>query len=197
MKNHDVRPLIASFVTMGEGLRPGARRRKMQFLVREPEKRNMVGTLATPQSFDDFPWMRFAFEEYGQAEVPGTADNPRIIQYLATCGLGGANDETPWCAGFVNWCLRRAGIAGTGRANARSFLRGWDGQSLSEPSFGSITVFSRPPNPAHGHVAFYTGMEGSNLVMLGGNQGNRVGLKTYPISRVLGYFLPAGFNPVY
>ena len=151
-------------------------------------------TLAMPPSFSPFPWMKYAFQEYGQREVPGNTDNPRVQQYLSTCGLATAHDETPWCSAFVNWCLHRAGIVGTRRANARSFLAGWNGQSVSRPTFGCIVIFLRPPNPAHGHVAFYTGREGNDLVMLGGNQGNQVGLKNYPVTRVVGYRLPAGFS---
>ena len=153
--------------------------------------------LVTPASFEAFPWMRYANEEYNQAEVTGVTDNARIVQYLGTVGLGNNHDETPWCAAFVNWCLRQAGLSGSGRANARSFLGAWNAMSLSEPSYGCVTVLSRPPNPAHGHVAFYGGRDGGNVVLLGGNQSDRVKISNYPVARVLAYCLPAGYSPVY
>jgi uncharacterized protein (TIGR02594 family) len=153
--------------------------------------------LQTPTDFSRFPWMEFAFQEYGQAEVAGVTDNARIREFLGSVGLGNEHDETAWCSGFVNWCLMKANIWRTGRGNARSFLNNWNGQSLTTPSFGCITVFSRPPSPQKGHVAFYTGRFGSDLLVLGGNQGNKVCLKAYPESRLLGHLLPAGFAPVY
>ncbi len=153
--------------------------------------------LATPRDFSRFPWMQFAFQEYGQAERSGVTDNARIVQYLASVGLASENDETPWCAAFVNWCLLQARAPRTRLANARSFLAGWDGQCLSRPSYGCIVVFTRPPNPLQGHVALYTGPSGGDLLVLGGNQANKVCLKPYPAMAVLGYRLPAGFEPAY
>ena len=47
--------------------------------------------------------MKYAFQEFGQHEVPGNTDNPRVQQYLSTCGLATAHDEAPWCSAFVNW----------------------------------------------------------------------------------------------
>lgn len=44
-------------------------------------------TLATPSDFTSYPWMQFAFEEYGQARVNGNRDNPRIKEYLKTVGM--------------------------------------------------------------------------------------------------------------
>lgn len=156
-----------------------------------------MSLLATPSSFDRFPWMLYANEEYNQAERAGVTDNLRIVQYLGTVGLGDHHDETPWCAAFVNWCLRQAGIRGSCRANARSFLGGWNAMSLQQPSYGCVVVLSRPPHPAHGHVAFFTGRIGGKVVLLGGNQSNRVKLSDYPVSRVLAYALPSGYAPVY
>lgn len=40
-------------------------------------------------------------------EVGGNNLGPRVEQYLASVGLGGGQ---PWCAAFVSWCLRQAGV---------------------------------------------------------------------------------------
>ena len=53
-----------------------------------------VPTLAMPPSFSPFPWMKYAFQEYGQREVSGSTDNPRVQQYLSARGLATAHDET-------------------------------------------------------------------------------------------------------
>lgn len=121
-------------------------------------------------------------------EVPGDADNPRIREYLASVGLGHEHDETPWCSAFANWCMQRCGIIGTGRGNARSWLA-W-GKPIDTPVLGCVVVFSRPPDPAHGHVAFYCGSSATAIEVLGGNQRNAVSRAWYPRARLLGYRWP-------
>jgi uncharacterized protein (TIGR02594 family) len=148
-------------------------------------------TLATPTDFTPYPWMHFAFQEFGQKEVGGNRDNPRIKEYLKTVGMNG-HDETPWCSAFANWCMAQANIKGTGRANARSWLK-WEGKLVAKPVFGCIVVLSRPPDPSHGHVAFWVGEDAVNPMLLGGNQGNAVSLKRYPRARILDYRWPIGF----
>lgn len=119
-------------------------------------------------------WMTIARAEEarGVAEVPGTPDNPRILEYQKTANMQ-LDDETPWCSAFANWCVKQAGIAGTRKGNARSW-RTW-GQALDVPRVGAVVVFWRDdPNSAKGHVAFYVRNDGTNIWVLGGNQGNRV-----------------------
>ena len=134
------------------------------------------------------PWMAFAMAELGVAEGKGTENNPRVVEYLKLVGF--SNDETPWCAGFANWCMNRAGIVGTGKAGAKWWIT-W-GKALATPEFGAITVFTRPPDPASGHVAFFISEEGENIIVLGGNQSKAgtdgaVTIGAYPKSRLLGY----------
>lgn len=49
----------------------------------------------------------------GVAEVPGPADNPRIVLYHSTTVGGAAPDEVSWCSSFVNFCVEQAGMKGT------------------------------------------------------------------------------------
>jgi uncharacterized protein (TIGR02594 family) len=137
--------------------------------------------------------MEYAFREYGVHEIPGVGRSPRIAAYLAVCGLGDQNDETPWCSSFANWCMEQAGIPGTRLPNARSWL-GWSeaNQCLAGPSWGCVTVLWRN-NPAswQGHVAFYVGAQGNDIVLLGGNQSDAVSTAAYPRARVLGYRWPS------
>lgn len=121
----------------------------------------------------------------GVAEVPGPGDNPRISEYLAAVGLG-PDDETPWCSAFVNWCCERAGVAGSGKGNARSWLS-W-GRPTDSPRPGSIVVLWRGSRAGwEGHVGFYLGEAGGVVILLGGNQGDRVSVSAYSKERLLGY----------
>jgi uncharacterized protein (TIGR02594 family) len=146
--------------------------------------------LALTLDFTGCPWLKFAA---GEAEAKVEEDtgrgrsNPRIDQYLATVGL--SDDATPWCSAFVNWCMRQAGIAGTGRGLARSWLH-W-GVPIADCRLGAVAVFRRGSNPAFGHVAFYVGDQSSKLLVLGGNQGNAVNVKPYDRDRLLGLRWPA------
>ena len=95
----------------------------------------------------------------------------------------------PWCAGFVNAILSRAGYEGTGSLMARSFL-GY-GIPTTYPREGDIAVFSRGKNSSAGHVGFYVGEETLDGVkyikVLGGNQNREVSVAYYPANKLLGY----------
>jgi uncharacterized protein (TIGR02594 family) len=134
------------------------------------------------------PWLEIALKELGVKEYPGQPDNPRIVEYLKTTTLGSpdnSNDETPWCSSFVNWCMEQAHLQGTDNAMARSWLD-W-GRKLNKPRLGCVVVFSRPPNPQSGHVAFYVGETPTDIQVFGGNQGDEVNVSLYPKERFLDY----------
>lgn len=153
-----------------------------------------MDTMYTPSEFSSFPWMEFAFQEFGQREIRGSRENPQIQKYFTMVSVAKPHDDTTaWCSAFVNWCMASVDIRGTGRANARSWLT-WSNNSLGRPVYGAIAVFWRnQPNSWEGHVGFYVGENGANLLILGGNQGvGEVSVKPYPRSRLLGYRWPQG-----
>jgi uncharacterized protein (TIGR02594 family) len=126
-----------------------------------------------------------ALHEIGVQEQSGSKHNPRIIEYHACTSLKATADEVPWCASFVNWCLRVAGIIGTNSARARSFLTWGVPVPITEAQRGDIVVLSRGKNPSEGHVGFYTGRKDNNVLLLGGNQSNRVSIATFPLSTII------------
>ena len=104
-----------------------------------------------------------------------------------TAGININPAETAWCAAFVNGVLGATGQTGTGRLNARSFLK-W-GRPTDTPREGDIVVLTRGnPNSWTGHVGFYAGRgKNGRIKILGGNQNNSVSIKEFPESQVLGY----------
>lgn len=126
-----------------------------------------------------------AYGELGVAEIADPGESPRIGEYQKTVGLN-ADDEVPWCAAFVNWICWVLGILGTGKANARSFLK-WGVQiPLSEAKPGDVVVLWRVSKDSwQGHVAIYYDHDDTTITLLGGNQGNKVCFKKYDIERVL------------
>lgn len=118
----------------------------------------------------------------GVKEVPGPGNNPRIVMYHATTKGGKAPDETAWCSSFVNYCVEQAGMKGTDSKWARSWNdEKWGHDVTAEPHIGDIVVFSRVGDKDKGgHVAFFQSMTDTHITCLGGNQGNRVSISTYP-----------------
>ncbi len=133
------------------------------------------------------PWLAIARTEVGVHEHTGPRHNPRIVQYHQATSLHASDDETPWCSSFVNWCMLKATVPGTGSALALSWAR-W-GAHLPQPRLGCITVFRRqvPGNPAAGHVAFFLEQIGNRIHVLGGNQSNSVRIGNYPSADLISY----------
>ena len=135
-------------------------------------------------------WLENAKELLSVHELPGTKHHPQIIEWLKGVGIKGAmlTDETAWCAACANGVLGDAGYKGTGSAMARSFLR-W-GIPMLKPELGCVAVYSRPPNPTSGHVAFWIADFGMDDLVWGGNQKNSCCFALYPRARNLGYRWP-------
>ena len=118
-----------------------------------------------------------------------------VSQYLAEGGVNIDPSQTAWCAAFVNATLSKTGLDGTGALNARSFLN-W-GEEVTTPQLGDVVVLSRGTDPNLGHVGFFKGFDAQgNILILGGNQGDEVSVKSYSADRLLGYRRPAGSTNV-
>lgn len=124
----------------------------------------------------------------GVSEVSGSNDhNPRIVMYHGTTVGGMASDETAWCSSFVNFCVEQAGLDGTDSKLALSW-RHWGRDVTDDAAEGDIVVFRRAigGDPVGGHVGFFLNDEGSQIRLLGGNQGNRISIARFPKDGVLG-----------
>jgi len=135
----------------------------------------------------------------GTAELPGGADHPMIQWGHMLCGLGADQpDEVPWCSSFVNLLAHLAGVPETQRsrsAAARSWLGCGVTWTLYQAELGDVVVLQRgtgsQPGPevlnAPGHTGLYAGVaDGVSIKVLGGNQGDRVSIANYPVTRILG-----------
>ena len=83
-----------------------------------------------------------------------------------------------------------AGVASTRSLMARSYLD-W-GQALEDPHTGAVAVLSRGSDPSLGHVGFLVGLTASDVVLLGGNQGDAVSVRAFPRARLVGLRWPSG-----
>lgn len=127
---------------------------------------------------------RIAGQQLGMNE---REQNAALSEFMRSGGVNLDPAVTAWCAAYVNASLEQAGVEGTGRLNARSFMD-W-GVGVDDPRRGDLAVFSRgDPNGWQGHVGFFDGYgEDGRIRVLGGNQGDAVSMSYYDPSRLLGF----------
>lgn len=137
-------------------------------------------------------WFAHMLARMGEAEVPGHQHNAWIIRCHQLTSLGADDDETAWCSASACWAMESSRIRSTRSAAAASW-RTW-GTPLDRPRRGCVVVIPRrdPRNPNAAHVAFYAGDAPGKILLLGGNQGNRLSIAGFPSSVPAVYRWPAG-----
>lgn len=142
-------------------------------------------------------WLARARTYLGVTEIKGPHHDKTILKLLDAADgksdgknlQGIRDDETPWCASFVSGVLELSGIHSARSAWARSYLK-W-GDEMPGPAVGGIAVLER--GPSSGHVAFIVGRDThGNIMLLGGNQGNKVKVSPFNTQRIIGYRWPKG-----
>lgn len=133
---------------------------------------------------NDLPWVAAARRHLGEREIKGMAHNPVIVGFWKAARLAGIkNDEVPWCAGFVGAMLESCNIRSARSDSSRAYLK-W-GERIEAPEYGCVVVFRRPGG---GHVGFCVGVDQiGRLLILGGNQHDRVGIDPFDRARALGF----------
>jgi uncharacterized protein (TIGR02594 family) len=121
----------------------------------------------------------------GMKEIPGKQNNQEILDLWTDAGIpgGASNDETPWCAAFVNGCLVMGNKPSTKSGLARSFC--WDEnkdkfEHLDGPEEYAIGVMKRGNSTWEGHVGFVADFDDKYVYLLGGNQKNAVNISRFP-----------------
>lgn len=142
---------------------------------------------------------RIAERFVGMGEVPGRESNPAILAMLRLDAQWPEGDEVPWCSAFANyiaWLLR---LPRSKSLRARSWLQVGQPVTLDQARCGfDVVILNRAgatPDPnvidAPGHVGFYAGRESGSagddyVLILGGNQSDRVSVARYDAARILG-----------
>lgn len=122
----------------------------------------------------------------GLTEVPGTSDNPIIMNWAKKLGISYGGDSVAWCALFVSWVAYEAGYKGLRTLAARKWLE--VGTPIQKPEIGCIAILWRKDrNGPFGHVGIVSAYTENTVTLLGGNQSQKVGYDTFPKTRVLGY----------
>lgn len=138
------------------------------------------------------PWLVVARALIGLREVPGPANNPKIMDMAKRLGakilgINYAADSVPWCGLFAAHCVNAVGLKPPPIAVR---ARAWEAWGIAvTPCVGAILVFSREGG---GHVGFYVGEDATHFHVLGGNQGDQVSIVRIAKARRTACRWPAG-----
>ena len=120
----------------------------------------------------------FALREIGVSEVAGQGYNERIIAYHSSVTGNFTSDEIAWCSSFVNFCFDLSGEGSrTHSALSQSWLD-W-GIETKFPKIGDIVILTNKKNKKWGHVGFFIDQTDTQVLILGGNQGDSVSFKWF------------------
>lgn len=121
---------------------------------------------------------------HGIAEIPGPVSNPIITGWFKELGYPEIqDDETAWCSLTINIMAKRCGLEYSGKLDARSWMK--IGKATDDPHVGDVVVFWRGQRSGwQGHVGLFAGYDADKkkIFVLGGNQGNMLGIRAYPVN---------------
>lgn len=116
---------------------------------------------------------------YAQKGLQEKRDSASLSDFFRLAGFNIDPDKVKWCAAFVNAVLAQNGMQGTGSLAASSFTG--LGEAVTKPEKGDIVILK-------GHVGFFDSFKPNGDVnVLGGNQGDKVGIDAFKASDVVGY----------
>jgi uncharacterized protein (TIGR02594 family) len=138
-------------------------------------------------------WLQCSLDHIGMKEGAGSADNKELVADIKTVAPDYQHDATPWCAGWVSFCLARAGQKPSSQplwALSYSDTANQPVVKLTGPAVGAIAVKTRNGG---GHVTFVTGRNKNGLLACcGGNQNDMVNISEYRADVFKGFYWPKG-----
>lgn len=108
-----------------------------------------------------------AVGEIGVHEIEGSASSPRVLEYQTAAGYNAKQDDVAWCASFVSWVMKQAGIPYRFETSAQAADWAKWGKAVLKPVVGAVMVFPH-------HVGFFAGWVdkvGGSWRLLSGNSG--------------------------
>ena len=131
-------------------------------------------------------YMKEAISHLGLKEIPGAENNDLIVSWWVKMGSWLRLDSSPWCGLFTAICLKN-----TGHPVPKQFYRALKWLDYGLPcsiGVGAIAVMKRQGG---GHVAFVAGRtKEGKIVLLGGNQGDKVCYTSVLVKDILAYRRP-------
>lgn len=157
--------------------------------------KSLFGNDGIDEGWDNpaIPWFQEARRLIGVSERVGPGNEPKIIEWAKSAGIGYNDDDVPWCGLFVAHCVETTlndESLPNNPLGARSWLRFG---APCDPGLGAVLVFWRErENGPKGHVGFYAGEDkDGSFQVLGGNQSNCVSIARVRRDRLLGARWPS------
>lgn len=133
-----------------------------------------------------------ALQYYGVKEIKGAKSNPVILDMARGIGCGDiyTQDDTSWCAVFINHLIRITGKPPVDYKNDRynllraKWLLNWgNAVKKGDEQLGDIMVFDREGG---GHVGILIAHSETSFHILGGNQSDSVNIIELAKNRLIG-----------
>jgi CHAP domain len=136
--------------------------------------------------------IRVATEQIGYSES-GT-NQVRFWPEIGRPDLQG----NPWCAAFVTWCMKQAGVPFPTIDTPGGYVYCPDavtygrahGELVSTPKKGDIILFDWEHDSISDHTGIITGVVGTTLYTVEGNVDNRVEVMTRSFNDAIAFFRP-------
>lgn len=167
------------------------------------DKKVCDGEVVMPNLEGRAPWMALVWKEEAK-NLAETGTNKEIQKFFdetpyENAMKNGTENETTiaWCAAFVNWIMKHYGYEGVTTDKGYDAVRAlkwakWEeGKDLKKPVYGAIAVKTRSGG---GHVGFVAGKKGNKVVILGGNQSQKLYCVAYEISDYYAYVVPTNYE---
>lgn len=128
-----------------------------------------------------------AIQDLGTKEIPGLANNQKILQFLQYVDKSVKDETTSWCSAAVNYWAHDCGLPISGSLAARSWLK--VGKNTTTPTRGNdiVVLWRVKPNSWQGHVGVYFHHNKTHVWILGGNQSDQVSVEAFPITQLLAF----------
>ena len=132
-------------------------------------------------------YMKEAKSYLGTKEIKGLKHNELIVKWWIKLGAWFRDDETPWCGLFAAICLKN-----TGHEVPKQFYRALKWLEYGLPCSAGVGAIAVMKRQGGGHVAFVAGRtKDGKIVLLGGNQGDKVCYAAVSAKDILTYRRPA------
>lgn len=128
----------------------------------------------------DPEYLKRAFADLGEREVPGPGINPRFKTYFDRVGHEEIDDDvTPFCAAGAGCWLVEAGLPSTGSLMAISYEKYGKPVSIQDAKRGDIVVWKRGNIAWQRHVNFLVHRDESGWHCIGANQSDSVNVARF------------------
>jgi uncharacterized protein (TIGR02594 family) len=151
------------------------------------------------------PWMKSAWEEEAK-KLEETGKNEDIQKFFDGTAYEKSmknnttnEQDVAWCAAFINWIMKKHGYTGITTDKGYDAVRAlkwanWnESKELKKPIYGAIAVKRRTGG---GHVGFVAGKKGDKVVILGGNQSQKLQCVSYEVSDYFAYVIPTDYEVI-